>query len=145
MTKTIVESTRFGSLELEPEAIIEFPHGLVGLGGRRYALLGLGEDEPFGWLQSCEDPALALPVTNPFRFFSDYEVELSDSTAAALGITDPSAAFVLVTVRAAERLEDFRTNLRAPILIVDGRGYQVLNEAGNHPVRTPLFSAVVLS
>ena len=34
-----------------------------------------------------------------------------------------------VTVRAAEALEDFVANLKAPILVRSGRGYQVINQA----------------
>ena len=40
ITETItLESTRFGTLEIPHEAVVEFPNGLIGLGGRRYALL----------------------------------------------------------------------------------------------------------
>jgi flagellar assembly factor FliW len=60
--------------------------------------------------------------------------------ANRIGITDAADAEVYVTVRAAEAIEDFRANLRAPILVVKGRGHQVINEAGGASVRTPLFS-----
>jgi len=33
MSTLTVESTRFGTLELAPETVIEFPAGLIGLGG----------------------------------------------------------------------------------------------------------------
>ena len=46
---------------------------------------------------------------------------------------------VWVTVRAGAELADFSANLRAPILISQGQGYQVINEAANAPVRAPLF------
>jgi flagellar assembly factor FliW len=45
-----------------------------------------------------------------------------------------------VTVRAAETLEDFSANLRAPILIAQGSGHQVINQAPDAPVRAPLFA-----
>ena len=57
-----VESTRFGTLEIKPEAVLSFPRGLIGLGGSRYALLSTDPDSPFSWLHSVEDPDLALPV-----------------------------------------------------------------------------------
>ena len=44
-----------------------------------------------------------------------------------------------VTGRATEMLEDCTANLRAPILISRGRGHQVINEAGDAPMRAPLF------
>jgi flagellar assembly factor FliW len=137
-----IESTRFGSLDIPDDAVIEFPTGLIGLGGRRYALIAREESAPFLWLHSIDDPSLAIPVTNPWNFFDEFEVEISDSEAERIGITDPAQADVLVTVRAGESLDDFRANLRAPILISGGRGHQVINEADGTSVRTPLFEKV---
>jgi flagellar assembly factor FliW len=135
-----IDSTRFGSLQVPDEAVVEFPNGLIGLGGSQYALLARDESAPFIWLHSVEDDSLAIPVTNPWNFFSDYEVEISDAEAERIGISDPAQAEVLVTVRAGESLEDFRANLRAPILISAGRGFQVINEARGTSVRAPLFA-----
>jgi flagellar assembly factor FliW len=134
-----IDTTRFGPLEIAGEAVIEFPTGLIGLGGSRYALLANDENASIVWLQSIEDPSLAVPVANPWRFFADFEVELSDAEASRIGITDPTDADVYVTVRARESLEDSTANLRAPILVSRGRGHQVINEADNAPMRAPLF------
>jgi len=136
-----IDSTRFGTIEIPSHAVVEFPTGLIGLGGSRYVLIARDENSPFVWLHSVDDASLALAVTNPFQFFPQYEVELSDSEAERIGITDPADADVYVTVRAAESLEDFTVNLRAPILISKGRGFQVINEAEGSPVRAPLFVA----
>jgi flagellar assembly factor FliW len=137
-----IESTRFGALEVPDESVLEFPNGLIGLGGTRYTLIAREESAPFLWLHSLDDPSLAIPVTNPWFFFSSYEVEVSDSEAERIGVTDPSEADVYVTVRAGEAIEDFRANLRAPILVSKGRGHQVINEAGGTSVRAPLFDEV---
>ena len=136
-----LESTRFGTVEVPEEAVVEFPNGLIGLGGRRYALLARSEESTFVWLQSMEDPELALPLTNPWRFFNSYEVELSDDEAERIGVTDADDTAVYVTVRAAESLEDFSANLRAPILIANGNGHQIINQAPDAPVRAPLFAS----
>jgi len=139
MTQTL-NSTRFGDVEVPDEAVVEFPVGLIGLSGNRYAMLPHDEEGTFMWLHSMNDPSLALPLTSPWRFFSDYEVELSDSEAERIGVKDPSEAEVFVAVRAADTAEGFSANLRAPIIIADGRGYQVINEASDAPVRAPLFA-----
>ncbi len=135
-----IHSTRFGRLEVPADAVIEFPNGLIGLGGSRWALLARDEDSAFIWLHSVDDPELAVPVTNPWRFFGDFEVELSDEEAERIGITDADQTSVYVTVRAAEELEDFHANLRAPILIAHGKGHQVINQAGDAPMRAPLLA-----
>ncbi|HET8754813.1 MAG TPA: flagellar assembly protein FliW [Solirubrobacteraceae bacterium] len=136
MSTVTVESSRFGTLEIEAGAIIEFPAGLIGLGGRRWAVVTKDDDGAFSWLHSLDDPALALPVTNPWAFFADYEVALSDADSARF---ESDQVAVWVTVRAGAELADFSANLRAPILIADGQGYQVINEAQHAPVRAPLF------
>jgi flagellar assembly factor FliW len=136
----IVNSTRFGELEVPPEAVIDFPEGLVGVGGRRFALLTREESGAFSWLQETSEADLALPVTDPFAFFPDYEVVLSDAEAARIGVTDPAAAQVLVVVRADEDPGRVSANLLAPVLIAAGVGHQVMNEASWAPLREPLLS-----
>ncbi len=137
-----IDSTRFGEIEVLDEAIIEFPAGLIGLGGTRYTLIAREESNPFLWLHSLDDPALALPVTSPRQFFPSFALEVSNADLERLGISDPSQADVYVTVRAADSLEDFRANQRAPILVARGRGFQVINEAPGTSVRAPLFAEV---
>ena len=140
MTATILHSSRFGRLEVPTDSVIEFPNGLIGLPGTQWALLARSEDSAFVWLHSIDDPELAIPVTNPWRFFEDYEVELSDEEASRIGIDDAEQTSVYVTVRAAEELGDFTANLRAPILIANGHGHQVINNAGDFAFRAPLFA-----
>ena len=136
MSTVTVESSRFGTLEIEAGAIIEFPAGLIGLGGRRWAVVTNDPESAFQWLHSLDDASLALPVTNPWAFFSDYEVELSDADSERFTADDVA---VWVTVRAGAELTDFSANLRAPIVVSQGQGYQVINEAANAPVRSALF------
>jgi flagellar assembly factor FliW len=140
MSTLTVESSRFGSFEVAADAVIEFPAGLIGLGGDRFALVSSDAEGAFHWLHSVENPGLALPVTNPWLFFADYEVELSDADTDRIGSLQPD---VWVTVRAGSEPGDFSANLRAPILIANGRGHQVINEASAAPVRAPLFPEAV--
>jgi flagellar assembly factor FliW len=135
-----LQSTRFGEIEVSPDAIIDFPSGLIGLGGRRYALLARSDQSAFAWLHSMDDPALAIPITDPWRFFETYEIELSDDEADRIGLSDDAETAVWVTVRAAEALDDFSANLRAPILVVGATGHQVINQAPAAAVRAPLFA-----
>ena len=135
-----IESTRFGTIEIPHEAVIEFPAGLIGLGSTRYALLAGDEDSAFVWLHSVDDPSLALPVTTPWSFFADYEVALSDEDTERVDAGDDTAVYV--TVRAGAELSDFSANLRAPIVISGGRGHQVINETAHAPVRAALFPEV---
>lgn len=137
-----LQSSRFGELQIPDEAVLDFPAGLIGLGGRRFALLARSEESAFAWLHSMDDPELAVPVTNPWRFFADYAVELGDDEAQRIGVTQPDETSVYVTVRSAPALEDFCANLRAPILVVGNTAHQVINQAPDAPVRAPLFAGL---
>lgn len=139
MSTVTIDSPRFGTLEIASEDVIEFPHGLIGLGGSRFAIVE--REGSFSWLHSIDDPSLALPVTNPWDFFADYSVELSDEDSEPI-TADPADVAVWVTVRAGAELADFYANLRAPILVAEGQGHQVINESPDCPVRAPLFPAV---
>ena len=137
MSTLTFESSRFGTVEIAADAVIEFPSGLIGLGGSRFALVSADVEGAFHWLHSLEDASLALPVTNPWLFFDEYAVELSDDDTERVGSQNPD---VWVTVRAGSSPSDFSANLRAPILVAEGRGHQVINEASDAPVRAPLFA-----
>jgi flagellar assembly factor FliW len=139
MSTVTIDSPRFGTLEIASEDVIEFPHGLIGLGGSRFAIVE--REGSFSWLHSIDDPSLALPVTNPWDFFADYSVELSDEASEPITAA-PADVAVWVTVRAGAELADFYANLRAPILVAEGQGHQVINESPDAPVRAPLFPAV---
>lgn len=127
---TTIDSTRFGRIEVAPDSAIAFPHGLAGLDSRRFTLVARAQDDALLWLHSLDDPALALPVADPRRFFGDFALEPAP----------PEGAAIYVTVRASERIEDFTANLRAPLVIVDGVGQQVINEAPSAELRAPLFA-----
>ena len=127
---TTIDSTRFGRIEVAPDSAIAFPNGLAGLDSRSFTLIARAQDDAFVWLHSLEDPALALPLADPRRFFGGFALEPAP----------PAGAAVYVTVRASERLEDFTANLRAPIVIADGIGEQVINEAPGAELRAPLFA-----
>ncbi|HET6868373.1 MAG TPA: flagellar assembly protein FliW [Solirubrobacteraceae bacterium] len=134
-----IESSRFGQVEIDPTSVLEFPEGLIGLTGSRYAMIADDPDAPFLWLQSLDDPSLALPVTNPHRFFADFAVEVVDEDVERLGLDNSGSMDVYVTVRAAPALEDFTANLKAPILVSAGQAWQVINQAPGCELRVPLF------
>ena len=80
-------------------------------------------------------------MTDPTRFFPAFSVELADEDAERLGVDDMTAVAIYVTVRAAERLEEFTANLKAPILVFSGQGHQVINQAPGCQLRAPLFAS----
>ncbi|MGH2888779.1 MAG: flagellar assembly protein FliW [Solirubrobacteraceae bacterium] len=134
-----IESPRFGRVEIDPETVIEFPEGLIGLGGARWALLTPEPDSPFVWLHCVDDPSMSLPVTDPNRFFPDFRVEVTDEYGDRLGLDEETAVDVYVTVVARAEPAQFTANQKAPILIWNGRGHQVINQAPDADLRASLF------
>lgn len=126
-----IESPRFGTLEVEPSRIIEFPRGLVGLEEcKRFSLFHPEGDKPsYFILQSMDDPALAFHIADPAQFGFAHEVILSDEEVAdlALGdagqrvvnsVADPLAQVVVVVILSKESPEQpLRANLNSPLVI----------------------------
>ena len=84
-----IQSTRFGTLVVDDERIINFPNGLLGFPDhKRFALIQTGEENYFFWLQSVDEPNLAFVVTDPAIFFKGYEVPLRDETRQELRLED---------------------------------------------------------
>jgi len=143
----IIDSTRFGEVEVADDAVLTFPDGMIGLPGARYVLLAASPESPFYWLHSAEHPGIAVPVTSPWLFFADYEVRVPDEDARRLELADPGDADIFVVVRATERLEEFTVNLAGPVIVHAGArlGRQIINDTRGYAARHPLFSEVELN
>ena len=88
-TEIEIQSTRFGTLLVDDERVINFPNGLLGFPDhQRFALIQTGEENYFFWLQSVDEPNLAFVVTDPAIFFKGYEVPLRDETRQDLRLED---------------------------------------------------------
>ena len=69
MTNMIIDTVRFGEVEVEENRVIHFVEPILGFEkSLRYVILDHAEDSPFKWLQSADEPELAFVVTNP-KFF----------------------------------------------------------------------------
>ncbi len=142
-----IPSTRFGMLEVRDDALLEFPDGLIGLPGSGWALIARREGSPFLWLHSTEFADLALPVANPWQFFPDYEVKISDADATRLGLEGAEDAYILCVVRASTSPGDTTINLASPVIVHAAKrlGRQIINEAGGYLLRQPIFDQVELT
>ncbi len=73
-----ISTTRFGTLSVDVDDLIHFPHGVVGFEDcRHWVLLADPDNNAVGWLQSAERPATALAVVSPRRFVDDYRIRVS--------------------------------------------------------------------
>ena len=140
----LVQSTRFGELDVAEEQIMDFPEGLLGFPDeKKFALMEYKPESPFYILQSMADPDLTFLMINPFAFFNDYEFTMDDALMAEIGVTadNPPTVFNIATVR--DKIENMTVNLAGPVLVNmrDRKAAQWVIEKTQFPTRYPLFPA----
>ena len=65
----LVKTKHFGEVEIDDNKLITFEKGIMGLEDlKRYVLIfdeNEGEEALIHWLQSVDEPSVALPVISP--------------------------------------------------------------------------------
>jgi flagellar assembly factor FliW len=127
----------------EKKTVITFPAGLPGLPAELtdFELVAAAEDSPFFFLQSLQDENTGFILVNPFAFFPDYEFDLPEEDARALGIKAPEEAAVFCIVNASRGLARATVNLLAPVVVnaATGTARQVVLVDERYSIRHPLF------
>ncbi len=140
-----VRTTRFGTLEIAEEQVLEFSRGLFGFEDvDRFFLFEHPEGSPFRWLQAVDRPDLAFIVMDPSRFTPDYRLDLPVEDRAALGCTPTTATDIWVIVGIPDNPEEMTANLKGPIVInpEQRRGRQVLLENPEYSPRFRIIDAI---
>ena len=95
----LIETTRFGKVEIDGNRVITFRDGLLGFPKhRRFALIQTAENNVFLWMQSVDDPALAFLVCDPLAFVSDFQAQIRPDDVKSLELRDLTDCRVLVIV-----------------------------------------------
>ena len=111
-----IDTTRFGCVEIEPNDLLHFPAGVLGLEHcRHWVLLADAENDALGWLQSTSHPEMAFAVVCPRRFVVDYQIRVSRGELIPLELTEVRDAHVLTIVGSGNR--GITLNLKAPLVI----------------------------
>lgn len=135
----ILNTTRFGQVDIEKERIITFANGILGFPRyKSYVLLQPNEDSYFYWLQCVETPDLAFVVTDPRLFVSTYRIPFKHEQMQEMGILSLEDAEVFVIVN---KHEDMLTgNLQGPLVInINNRdGQQLVLSDRRYTTRVPL-------
>ena len=138
----ILESSRFGTIEV-PEAIrLDFPQGMIGFPEHtEYVLLKQRQDSVFMWLHSTTDPHLAFPVVLPWAFHWEYEVKLGDDDLEAISVENASQISIMCVVNVGADVRKGTINLFSPIVINNDTrlARQVINTADGYSTRDALF------
>ncbi len=112
----IIETSRFGTLEVNEDRLITFEQGVLGFPNEhQYALIQTGEGSAFYWLQAVDRPALAFVICDPRLFVPDYRAPIRSEDLAQLGLDDPAEATVFIIVNKVDGL--LTGNLQGPVVV----------------------------
>ena len=112
----LIQTTRFGPVDIDDSRIIDFPAGLLGFSSyKKFALLQPDDNGVFFWLQSTESADLAFVVTDPALWLPDYQANIRKEQMEELGLNETSDAQVLVIVN--KRDNSLTANLQGPLVV----------------------------
>jgi flagellar assembly factor FliW len=137
----LVKTKHFGEIELEEDKILSFDQGILGfVDCKKYAIIydnDSGERPDITWLQSLEEPAIAIPVVSPFLIQPDYNPTVEDALLSSLGEVTPENLVVLVSVTVPSDITRISANLRAPFVINADtkKGCQVIVDDAEYDIR----------
>jgi flagellar assembly factor FliW len=136
----IVQTSRFGPLEVDDQRLITFEQGMLGFPQQtKFALVQTGENSGFYWLQAVDRPDLAFIVCDPRLFVTEYRAPIKAEELASIGLQSPDGAQVFVIVN---KVDDMLTgNLQGPLVVnVQTRaGRQLVLSDRRYSTRHPLM------
>lgn len=112
----IIQTSRFGGIEVDDQRFLNFPKGLLGFpDDRDYALIQTGADSAFYWMQAVHRPELAFVVCDPRLFVPDYRIVIKTDDLTQIGLTEANGSQVFVIVN---KTDDLLTgNFQGPLVI----------------------------
>lgn len=120
-----LETYLFGTVEVLPESVIEFPQGLAGFEDcKQFTLIheASGSESPSSFtLQSLQEPNVAFQIIDPTVLGFEFELALSDEETSLLKIgsigTESDIAVMLTLFKQGEGEKEINAGVRAPLII----------------------------
>jgi len=125
-----IETSRFGTLEVDDSKVITFPDGLLGFSNLKHYILLDYKDTALKWLQSVDDPYIAFIVVEPTVLYPNYSINLDSITRELLQLKNNYDLTILVTIRVEGK--KIIANLNGPLLFNSSlmKGFQILMDKG---------------
>ena len=144
----IVKTKHFGEIDLDENKVITFEHGIMGFKDfKKYTILydlEEGNQSTISWLQSLEEPGLALPVINPLSIKPDYNPIVEDEVLKQIGEITEGNILILLTLTVPTDITKMTVNLKAPFVINPDtcKGCQIIVENQDYEVKYNVYDAV---
>ena len=132
------DTERFGEVSYSPEEVLTFPRGIPAFENMHSWILVGSDENAVKWLQSLDDPELALPVTSPDAIQPDYNARIPEEELKLIGGTNPADLALLIVVSIPQSAPwNMTANLRAPIIInlKTHKAVQVIALNEEYPIR----------
>ncbi len=135
----------FGEVDIEDDKVLEFPNGIIGFENlRKFAIIydiEKGSDVNVSYLQSLEEPLLALPVMNPLVVMEDYNPMVEDEWLKPIGEPADEDIMVLIAMTVPTDLTKMTVNQKAPFIIntKTRQGGQIIVENTDYQVKFPIY------
>ena len=158
--KVKVDTRWFGTVDIDDDKIITFDLGIIGFENcKKFTLIydvDKGDEASIMWLQSLDEPELALPMLKPELIKEDYDPIVEDEMLKALGSDIKEAdladlekekvgesdliVFCVLTVPA--DITKMTINFKAPIIVNADtlKGVQLIADNNDYEVRYPIYS-----
>lgn len=144
----IAETKFFGTIDIEDEKIIHFPMGIIGFENlKNFALIYDSDREErskISWLQSMDEPLMALPVINPIDIMEDYAPIIEDELTKIIGAPADADILIFVSMSIPSDITKMTANLKAPFIIntVDRKAMQVIVENQDYEIKYNVYDAI---
>src|SRR5438309_8253347 len=94
-----VQSSRFGTIELDDQEVINFPAGLIGFPDETsFVMLRPKPESPIAWLHSTQTSWFALPVVSADALQIDLGGTLTEATKASGLVSSDSETYAVMAV-----------------------------------------------
>ena len=136
----IIETSRFGQLEVDEDRLIFFEEGILGFPEqKRYALVQTGEGSGFYWLQAICTPELAFVVCDPRLFVADYQAPVKVEELQSIQLANAAKGQVFIIVNKVKEL--LTGNFQGPLVVnvENRRGKQLVLSDKRYSTRHPLM------
>lgn len=130
-----IQTKYFDQIEINHKNILTFPKGIPAFENlKEFILIDLPDNSAFTCLQSIEEQEIAFLMVNPWDFFPDYDIKISDEELKDIGIQKKEQVKVYNIATIPKEAKNITINLIGPIII-----NQENNQAEQIILNTPIY------
>ena len=144
----VAQTRLFGEVTIDDDKVLDFTNGIIGISDKhKFAIIydeERGSDTAIRWLQSMEDPYLALPVIEPFAVLDEYNPVIEDEWLEVIDNPADEDIVVLLTMIVSSDVTRVTANMKAPIVINSRtcKGEQIIVENPDYEAKFNVYEAI---